>query len=313
MSEFLSDSVRAKTIELMAEPSVNAMRERPGFTDVARTIALGWRAPEAGPERVFAMAMRDLGRFMSCLLAVYLHHSGGLTQVRLATLLDAMELAGAGRARALLLYMQFIGYVKPGPAARDTRLKPYVPTPEMVSGFGGRIRRELAISAAISGPQAALSARFDQPGVAERYFGAMGDIWIGYMQARKARLPGPSLELISERYAGMMMLAELLAGAEPDDVFPPRGPMRFTFAGVARACEVSRTQVRVAYRKAEAAGFLELAGEGVALPTPRLREHLELMIAGQIIGAEWVAARVLGALEEGEAPADMRLTGLGAS
>lgn len=302
MNRFLSDEMRVTIAELIAEPSVNAMRARPGFEAAALAIARGWRLPESGPDRDFALALRDLGRFMACLLALYLHHSGGLTLARLAALLEATELAGVGRARALLMYMQFIGYVRPGPGVGDSRLKPYVPTAEMELGFRSRIRRELVNAAPISPPSAALLERFDEPGVPERYYGVMGEIWIGYMLARKARLPGPSLEMFSERYAGMAMLAELLAGAAPDDAFPPRGPMPFALAGVARACEVSRTQVRKAYRLAEAAGFLELPGDGVALPTPMLREHLELAIAGQVIGSEWVAERLLAML--GDSPGD---------
>jgi hypothetical protein len=298
MNEFVSESARIALVGLLSESAMREMRARPGFSDVARTIALGWRAPETEPERRFAMTMRDLGRFMATLLALYLHHSGGLTVTRLAALLEATDLAGPGRARAILLYMQFIGYVEQGPARGDTRLKPYVPTADMERGFGSRIRRELANIGPISPPAAALGARFDEPGVAGCYFGMMGEIWIGYMQVRKTVLAGPSLEMFSERYAGMMMLAELLAGAAADDVFPPLGPMAFSVARVARACDVSRTQVRVAFRRAQAEGFLELVGEGVALPTPLLREHLHLMIAGQIIGNEWLTGRVLLKLGE---------------
>ncbi len=296
MGEFVSDGARTALAGLLSESAMSGMRARPGYSEVARTIALGWRAPEADPERLLAFAMRDLGRFMATLLALYLHHSGGLTIARLTALLETADLAGPGRARALLLYMQFVGYVRPGPAVGDTRLKPYVPTVEMEAGFGSRIRRELANIGPICPSAAALRARFDEPGVAGRYFGMMGEIWVGYMQGRRTREPGPSLEMFSERYAGMMMLAELLAGADPGDTFPPHGPMAYSFAGIARACDVSRTQVRGAFRRARDAGFLELVGEGVAVPTALLREHLDLMIAGQIIGNEWLAERVVAGL-----------------
>lgn len=296
MTSIIDDQTRAKVAELIAPASVDAMRARPGFSDVARNIARGWRLPDDEPDRSFALAMRDLGRFMACILALYLHHSGGLTLARLAALLDAADLAGPGRARAMLLYMQFIGYVTPSRSTADGRLRPYLPTPDLEVGLGNRMRRELAHAAPISPVSAELHARFDEPGVASLYYGMMGDIWIGYMLARKARLPGPSLEMFSERYAGMMMLAELLANADPEDVFPPRGSMRFTLAALARACDVSRTQVRKAFRLAEEAGFLILPSEGLALPTPMLSEHLELAIAGQIIGSEWVAERTLAKL-----------------
>ncbi len=99
------------------------------------------------------------------------------------------------------------------------------------------------------------------------------------------REPGPTLEVVSERCAGVGVLP---AGTDPDEAFPPNRPMRFSFAAVARACEVSRSQVRTAFGKIECGAFLDLTGKGVALPKPLLRDHLELAIARQIIGSGWV-------------------------
>lgn len=286
----------------MGEANVRAMRDRPGFPDAARELARNWRMPADPERREFAESMRDLGRLMGALWAQYLHNTpGGLTLARLTALMEAGEVSGAGRARALLVYLQFIGYIAPAPKSGDARMRRYTPTARLVDGLRGRLERDFGSMAPISPLTARMLALLGRPEVFDLYSGLTGQIFLHYMMVRGGQFPGPSLETFSERYAGMMMLGELLATAAPDDVFPPRGPLRHSIAAIARACGVSRTQVRKALRDAAALGFLELPQEGLALPTDLMREHVELLIAGHIVGCEWAAGIVLDKLAEPEA------------
>jgi hypothetical protein len=278
----------------MGQASLRAMRDRPGFPEAVRATTRIWQMPADGEARAFAESMRDLGRLMGCLWAIFLHNTeGGLTLARLTALMEAGKVSGAGRARALLVYLQFVGYIEPVPHVGDGRVRRYAPTPRLLAGWGGRLQRDFAVMATVSPAIAAFRERFGEPAVFDQYGRLTGELFVHYMMVRDERMPGPSLEVFSQRYAGIMMLAELLAKSEDGVPFPPVRPIRYSVAAIARGCGVSRTQVRKALRDGAAAGFLELPEEGLAVPTPLLAEHLELMIAGQFVGCEWAAERLL--------------------
>ena len=292
--QFVSDEVRASLAFLLDDEASNEMRTRPGFLGASRGLVECWRSPEAegDEDKAFARNLRDLGRFISGIWALYLHSTpGGLTLSRLAGLLEAGRVTGTGRARAILIYLQFIGYITAGAATGDARLKPYVPTQRLIGAFHRRLIRELTAKAPMHSAIRGTLGQLHEPGAFDVYVELMGQIYVAYMGVRQR--PGPSLEMFAQRYAGMMMLGELLACAAPDDVFPPQGPLRYSLSAIAQAAGVSRTQVRRVFREAEAVGFITLPKEGLALPTPLLAEHIELATAAQIVGGLWCCERFM--------------------
>lgn len=298
---FVSAEALAELAHLMEIPTVEAARALPGFSSMARAVAAQWRLPEGDEDRFFAQNLRDLGRFLGSVYALYLHSTrGGLTRTRLAAMLEATNLSGPGRAQALLIFLQFIGYIRPAPSAGDDgRVRRFAPTPRVEAAFRRRITGELLAMQAMHPDMADTLANFDEPGAFERYMALMGQCFVAYMMLRNPD-GGPSLEVFSQRYAGMMLLGELLATAAPDDVFPPAGPMRHSVAALARKAGISRTQVRRAFRDAADQGFLEFPDEGVALPTDLFRQHLEWAIAGQLLGGTWVAKRFMDQIGQAE-------------
>ena len=88
------------------------------------------------------------------------------------------------------------------------------------------------------------------------------------------------LDLFSDRYAGLIILCEMLQRGAPGDVFPPRGPLDFTVAGLAARCETSRMQVTSLLRKARAAGYLIATEDGRERLSEGLLQNMEGLIAG---------------------------------
>ncbi len=292
--QFVSEEARASLTFLLNDEASEEMRTRPGFNAASRALVDCWRLPEGDDEedRAFARNLRDLGRFVAGIWALYLHSTpGGLTLTRLSSLLEAGQVSGPGRGRAILIYLQFIGYVTRGATTGDARLKLYVPTQRLIGAFRRRLIRELTAMTGMHPAIAGTLGHLREPGAFEIYAELMGEIYAAYMGVRQR--PGPTLEMFAQRYAGMMMLGELLACAAPDDVFPPRGPLRYSLSAIARVAGVSRAQVRRAFREAEAVGFLSLPEEGLALPTPLLARHIELATAAEILGCLWCSERFM--------------------
>lgn len=291
--QFVSDETRAALVELVAGPRLAAMRETPGFADVSRRLVAIWREHAGEDDKAYAHHLRDLGRFTSGVWALYLNSTpGGVTTSRLGALLAWSNVAGAGRARALMVYLRFIGYVAAVPAGGDAREKRFVPTERLVRAVTTRLSREFAAMAPLNSDFATVLRHLPEPGAFNIYAELMGESWLAFLMVRHEPT-GPSLEMFAQRYAGMMLLSELLATAEPDDVFPPERPMRFQVAALARKAGISRTQVRQLLRDAEVEGLLILTEEGVAQPTAALREQLEFTTAGQILGSAWCAGRFI--------------------
>jgi hypothetical protein len=271
-----------KAAEVIGEDCVNAARALPGLAEATRRSAANW-LPRPGDNRMVNATLRDLGRMISGIWAIYLDATpGGLTLSRLAKLLEGTSLSSPGRARALLIYMRFLGYVTPARLEEDdNRVRRYAVTPALLAAFHERYRRDLATIAGLDPLVDAMAARLeDEP--AFRLFAAVhGDFLAAGFKSYRAE--GPTLALFSERFSGMIVLALILLAGEPGDSFPPRRPIRFTTAGLSREAGISRTQVRRLLQAAQAAGFLELIDEGRARLTPLMFEHLEMLIAGVLV------------------------------
>lgn len=267
-------------VTMRSAEHVADVRARPGFAERARKAVAVWRMPD-GDDEVLAATLRDMGRYMGAIWSIYLHFTpGGLTLSRLSALLESTNLSAPGRARAMITFMQFLGYIEPAGAASDTRLKHYQPTPRMLAAMAKRYTADLEASAWLTPECARLLETFDQERVRNQMMTFQGELMLAFFRTYEPT--GPSLDMFSERFAGMMLLSELMQCCEPDDVFPPAGVLRYSIAGLARSCGVSRTQVRRTLKDAAEQGFLVLGEEGEAWPTPLLRDHVEMAAVGQM-------------------------------
>ncbi|MBP7703890.1 MAG: hypothetical protein KA105_01240 [Caulobacter sp.] len=251
-------------------------RAAPGFSDLARRIVDVW-APQAGPGGEISRLLRDFGRFAAGSWALYLEATpGGLTISRMSETLKGTTISGPGRARAILTYMRFIGYVEPAPNEGDGRDRRYRTTETMQKAFRERVRGELAARADQDPTVAEVLADFDHLFI--DYLVVLSEVSLATLQ-QPAKLGG-EVDLFSERYAGMVILCELMRSGEPDDSFPPSGPLTFTVAELARRCDTSRMQVNSLLKRARAAGVLLPAGDGRERLSEALLDNFRTLVAG---------------------------------
>ncbi len=264
----------------------------PGFPAYLRSVVAIWRARDSA-DPALSNTLRDLGRFASGVWSLFLDATpGGITLARLGTLLGEAGISGPGRARSILIFLRFIGFIESVQEVGDHRTRRYRPTRRMMSAFHERYRRELEAGSPLDPVIAAGREALDRPEFFRALVAAMGELSLAGLQAYAPR--GKSLDVLSHQYAGMTVVGELMGSCEtPDQPFPPVGPCRISVAGIAKTCGISRTQVRRVLKSGADEGFFELAGEGEITLTPLLAEHVELLVACTFIMFRWCCEQAL--------------------
>lgn len=264
----------------------------PGFAAYGRSIVTIWRARDHD-DPILSNTLRDLGRFASGVWSLFLDATpGGITLARLGGLLGEAGISGPGRARSILIFLRFIGYIEPARDTGDQRTRRYRPTARMMAAFHERYRRELDAAAALDPALAAGRAELDRAGFFTALVAAMGELSLAGLQTYSSG--GTSLNVISHQFAGMTVVGELMGACDtPGRPFPPVGSTTVSVAGIAKACGISRTQVRRILKAGAGEGFFELTGDGEINLTPLLAEHVELLFACTFIMFRWCCERAL--------------------
>lgn len=264
----------------MDREEVDRVRAMPGFEAHLRRVAENWR-PRETDDLLLAQSLRDLGRFVAGLWSLFLDATpGGITLSRMGEILEVTGVSGVGRARSLMIFLRFVGYIEPDPGAGDTRTRVFRPTSRMKAAFLEHYRREFAGLDPLDPGLSASLGRINDPERLAEFMGGLGELTLAAMQLRG---PGdePGLDALSHRYAGMMVLGEFLVAASTEDTpFPPVGTARFSVTGLARRAGISRTQLRRIIKAGAEAGFFEILGEGEVGLTQHLAWHMEMLSAG---------------------------------
>lgn len=260
---------------------LEAFLDRPGLDDAIRSSVQGAVAYyDAAP--TMHRDVKDVGRFMLGVLALYLDASGGLTHRRLRELSGKSGIVSAGTATAVLLRLQMIGYVSRTEAGNG-HSRPYKPTPAMETAFRGRMRIEFEALSHITDETAEMLARFDEPEVFAMLMAMMGD---QSMQA--AGSPNPDIEALNKlavRSAGLLILFDLMHQADTGGAFPPVGAVQISVAAIARHYDVSRSHMLSVLRDIERAGWIEKRpGDGVWFLTPALRTDVRIFYGITYLG-----------------------------
>lgn len=280
---------------------LGAIIARPEFRDLLRPWIEAWRVGEHD-SAILATTMRDLGRFVVGVWALYLEATpGGLSRGRLGELLTESGFSGAGRAASVLLFLRFLGFIETAPDLSDGRTTRYRATERMRKAFRARFQRDLASLAAADPVVARMSQALEDPAAFGAYAAAMG----GHLRLALKQL-GPNedaLDVFSQRYGGMALLAELMLSAPDEAAFPPRGPLQAKVADLARRAMISRSQVRGILKAGEDAGFLDLAADNSYRLTARLVEHVDLLTAGCLVISAYASRQAAMALDARSAKA----------
>lgn len=250
---------------------LEAFLARPGLDDAMRSSVQGAVAYyDAAP--TMHRNVKDVGRFMLGVLALYLDATGGLTHRRLRELSGKSGILSAGTATAVLLRLQLIGYVTRTDAANG-HSRPYVPTPAMEAAFKGRMRIEFEALTHLTGETAEMLARFDEPEVFAMLMAMMGD-----QSMMAAGSPNPDIEAFNQlamRSAGLLILFEVMCQADTGGAFPPIAEVELSVAAIARRYEVSRSHVLSVLRDIERAGWIRKgARDGAWILTSALQADI---------------------------------------
>ena len=265
-----------------AEAQIQAMRDDPRLTAAMRHSVAGALAYyHANP--VMHRNVKDVGRFVLGVVALYLDATGGLTHRRLRALSGQSGLISAGAASAVLLRLRLIGYVTPEGPQVNGQIKLYRPTATMAEAFRERMRIELESASAFNPRVAAILARLDEPEVFPTLMAVLGDDTIN-----ASRNPHPDtvgIDRISTRSAGMMLMFRVMRDADTGGAFPPTGEVSVSVSGLAREFEVSRSHVLTVLRDAERAGLMtRLEEEGRWRLEPGLGEAFRTFYAVLYLG-----------------------------
>jgi hypothetical protein len=274
-------SARLLAAALVRESPHMRRRAMPDFPAFMRSVVDVWSPqPDLGGE--VTRLLRDMGRFAAATWAVYLEATpGGLTAARMADTLRRTDTSGPGRAGAIITYLRFINYIEPALERDNRRDKRYRTTEVLRVAFRERMRRELAVRAhldpAIAWVLGAYETRFLP------FFVVVAEVSLLNLSLRLVADPPAQrnpVDLFSERFGGMAILHEMMSSADPGDTFPPRGPLTFTAAHLARRCETSRMQVASVLRATRKAGSILPTLDGRERLSEELVQALEGLVAG---------------------------------
>ncbi|MGA0603130.1 hypothetical protein ACO2Q3_20655 [Caulobacter sp. KR2-114] len=264
------------------------LRRRPQYAAAARRLAANMLR-DADEDAALGDMLRDAGRTVAALSAIYLDASGGLTLSRLKTFIAGFGLVSPGRARALLSLMLHLGYVRRHPGSRPAR---YGLTPQFLASYA-RHEASLLDAAAIVEPAVRRVQRgLAEPAVLRRLVVEQGDAFVA--GSGQTRAFDGWYRIFMHRLAGIQVLHGLVAAA---DSFPPLGAIPFTSADMARRFQVSRVHVSRMIHDAAAGGFLVREAGGVRF-TAAGREALDWLYASRLCIHLACAARTLQAHPE---------------
>lgn len=271
---------------------------RPDYPLAARRLAANTLRDAEGDARLAGL-LKDAGRTVAGLSAAYLDASGAVTLPRLKDFMVRFGLVSPGRARALLNYMRYLGYVRLDAAAPDARAATYHLTPEFLASYT-RHQAGLLEAVEVIAPDAGLIRRclgdrrvLDTLVVEQANAFAKG--------SPQAQDHGRWYAVFMHRLAGIQILHALVAAS---DEFPPSGLIPFSFAATARRFQVSRMHVARMIGAAEHEGFLEQQPQGVVF-TSAGRAALDWLYANRLCVHLACAARTLRAHPELRERAEM--------
>lgn len=281
------------------DDALQEMRAQPRFSEAARFAAAA-SLDLLDHDPLMSRALKDVGRVVLGMIALYLDAMGGMTLSKLQAFLVEMRLTSPGRAAAILIQLRLIGYVAPAAIQPDRRARVYEPTPRMRTAFQAHFRKDLEALCFMEPEAAPALARFGDPQIFNPFIARFGQGLIDAAKVHDRSRPG--LDLFSQRNAGLTILTDLSLAGEAGDTFPPEGPIHFSVSGLSRRFGVSRPHVLKLLRDAERAGFLTRdAEEGRGLLEPQLREQIANYYATTFIGIAACAHSALHATRHASA------------
>jgi hypothetical protein len=246
------------------------LARHPGLQDAARALAANMLAA-GDKDKALKGIFKDAGRYIVAMLAIYLHLTGGLSLPRLKEFCTTSGLVSPGRARSILLYLRYLGYVELFPVRGPGKAARYMPTAHFLASWTTHLKAGLGAIAHIEPAAAILRDRLDSPAVFDAF---------ALQQANGLRetssggydMDTAFFRVFLHRHAGSQIIFLLLA---TNETFPPLGATPFSLAAVSRRFGVSRIHIRRLLDAGAAEGLLRTDGEGSVIFEEAGRAALE--------------------------------------
>lgn len=256
------------------------LQSHPRYREITRkfmTDTLELAARDRSIDGIF----KDMGRYGAALWATYLHLTGGLTLPRLKEICARSKMLSPGRARALLIYLQLLGYVKalPKTARGPTQ---YAPSVALVAALKAQSRIGLEVLAAVDPHFQTVIDHLDEPDVFNGLIVKFGEGAINAAVAVDQNAPFWQIFLM--RNAGMQMLHCLILADENPDAKTPEKKNIVSIAGMAQRLKVARSHVLRVLRLAEKEKLLRRFKDGTIQLSEELRFQADQTLSLQIIG-----------------------------
>jgi len=287
--EHIRRLMRWDTGAAISRESYGRLRADPRYGRTVRTFARNMLVA-GDADRFLDGILKDAGRNVAALCAAHLHFTGGLTLPRLKALCASFGLVSPGRARALLLYLRYLGYVERSTAHKKGAPALYVATPRFLDTWREHQRAVLNAVQILEPAVGLLIDRFDEPGVFETFTKKICEAFLD--AARQTDVDAPYFRVFMHRNAGIQIVHALIS-ADADDVFPPARPIAFSLSAAARRFRVSRIHVRRLIDAAEREGLLHLSNSGTIVLQDAGRRAIDDIFSTQVIRFLMVAARTL--------------------
>jgi len=289
----IGDLLRWDTGLQIAEESYSRLRVHPRYTEAVRTYASNMLAiGDADP--LLDGIMKDAGRNSAAMFAAYLHFSGGLTLPSIKALCASLGLVSIGRARALLLYLRYLGYVEPAPATGGRGPARYRATAKFIHTWRSMQRRVMESVAVVEPAIGLLADHIDTPGVLDGFTRFQCEGFLA--TAPHVDRNSPYFRVFMHSNAGFQIVHTLLAANEGD--FPPTAQIPFSISAAAKRFRVSRVHVSRVLAAAQQLGLLRLCADGAICFEPEGRSAVDFIFAMQLVHFLSAAAKTLKALPE---------------
>lgn len=259
----------------------------PAFDTAARELAsamLAVSAEHPALDKVF----KDAGKYVAAMCATALHDEG-LTLVGLKALCARFGLLSAGRVRALLLYMRYLGFVSMRSDRSAGDPVRYIVSAPFLSLW--RIHLKAALTAAsILDPDAEAAAnRLDDADFFSRFCRLHAE---GLAETMGYEPPDFAiLKVFINRNAGAQISWTLLFQGKVE--FPPTGPVYLQRAALARRFGVSRVHIRRIIQDACDEDLLKPIDDGRFQFTERARQQFRFLYGAQLTQLTMTSRRAL--------------------
>lgn len=255
--------------QILAHP----MFDRAAFALAANMLAA------ADQEQLLGTVFRDAGWYVAAMCAFFLQATGELTLPRLKAVCGGSGLLSAGRARALLLYLEDRHcFARLAPAAARGAAR-YAATDAFTLAWGAHLSAALA-AARLTEPEAdGVLARMGEVEVINAFGLAHVGSLLGSQQSEPINFE--VFSVFVHAYAGSQILFAVFAAGDQDGAFPPRR-CEVSAPALCARFGVSRPHLKRIFDKAEAAGLGRLH-DGVVELTDKAAAQLRYFYAAQIV------------------------------